>query len=262
MIVRERPDGTLILIAQTDHAKLSGQCAAHWGNKDFARPKPYEAVVRAAMFHDSGWYDYEASPTIAADSGKPLNFMQVTWSKPQRRAFVWAIDWMTRIDPYSGLLLSKHRTGLQRGRYGKMTSPKAFNTQNLPEDNEDFLERNEEAQAAQLHNYDEGEFWTNYQLLQTFDFISLFLCNKDAIDDVIEPVPTSYRGTTPPARLALKTVEATTVAVAPFPFDTDPLRVQLIRREIDRSAFPDAAAFREAYFKAVPVAIDFTLCSR
>src|SRR5215467_1636559 len=66
------------------------------------------------------------------------------WGKPQRRAFEWAIDWMTRIDPCSGLLLSKHRTGLQRGRYGKMTSPKAFNTQNLPEDNEDFLERNEE----------------------------------------------------------------------------------------------------------------------
>ena len=148
MIVRERADGSLILIGQTDHAKLSGQCAAHWGNKDFARPKPYEAVVRAAMFHDSGWYDYEASPTVAADTGKPLNFMQVMWGKPQRRAFEWAIDWMTRIDPYSGLLVSKHRTGLQRGRYGKMTSPKAFNTQNLPEDNEDFLERNEEAQAA------------------------------------------------------------------------------------------------------------------
>jgi len=90
MIVRERADGSLILIGQTDHAKLSGQCAAHWGNKNFARPKPYEAVVRAAMFHDSGWYDYEANPTVAIDTGKPLNFMQVTWGKPQRRAFEWA----------------------------------------------------------------------------------------------------------------------------------------------------------------------------
>jgi hypothetical protein len=260
MIVRERADGSLILIGQTDHAKLSGQCAAHWGNKDFARPKPYEAVVRAAMFHDSGWYDYEASPTVAADTGKPLNFMQVTWGKPQRRAFEWAIDWMTRIDPYSGLLLSKHRTGLQRGRYGKMTSPKAFNTQNLPDDNEDFLERNEEAQAAALRNYDEGEFWSNYQLLQTLDFISLFLCNKDVVDDYIEPVPTSYDGKTPPARLGLKTVEGTTIAVDPFPFDVNPLRVQLVRREIGHSVFPDPGAFREAYFKATPIAIDFMLC--
>jgi len=150
MIVREGADGELILIAQTDHAKVSGQCAAHWGNGTFARPEPNEAVVRAAMFHDSGWYDYEASPTIAPDTGRPLNFMQVPWGKPQRHAFEWAIEWMTRIDPYSGLLLSKHRTGLQRGRYGKVAHPKFFNTQNLPEDNENFLARNEEAQAAQL----------------------------------------------------------------------------------------------------------------
>src|SRR5271156_124909 len=133
MIVRERPDGSLILIGQTDHAKLSGQCAAHWGNDTFARPKPYEAVVRAAMFHDSGWYDYEASPSIASDTGKPLNFLQVTWAKPQRRAFEWAIDWMTRIDPYSGLLVSKHRTGLQRGRYEQGRSPEVFQYTKPPE---------------------------------------------------------------------------------------------------------------------------------
>jgi hypothetical protein len=59
----------------------------------------------------------------------------------------------------------------------------------------------------------------------------------------------------------LKTVAGTTIALDPFPFDIDPLRVQLVRREIDRSVFPDPAAFREAYFKAIPVAIDFTLRS-
>jgi hypothetical protein len=262
MIVRERPDGALLLICQTDHAKLSGQCAAHWGNKDFARPQPYEAVVRAAMFHDSGWYDYEASPSIAPDTGKPFNFMQVAWGKPQRRAFEWAIDWMSRIDPYSGLLLSKHRTGLQRGRYDKVAHPKFFNTQNLPEDNEDFLARNEEAQATALRNYDEGEFWTNYQLLQAFDLISLFLCNKDVVDDYIEPVPTSYDGHSRPVKMTLKTREANRIEIDPFPFDVDPLRVQLVRRELDRNSFPNPAAFREAYFKTVPQAAEFILCSR
>ena len=262
MIVREWQDGSLILIGQTDHAKLSGQCAAHWGNEDFARPRPYEAVVRAAMFHDSGWYDYEASPTIAPDTGRPLNFMQVAWGKPQRRAFEWAIDWMTSIDPYSGLLLSKHRTGLQRGRYDKVAHPKFFNAQNLPEDNEDFLARNEAAQADRLRNYDETEFWTNYQLLQAFDLISLFLCNKDAVDDYIEPVPTSYDGQSPPTRLTLKTIEDNKIEVDPFPFDLSPLRVQLVRRRLQQNSFPDPATFREAYFKATPEAVDFTLCAR
>ncbi len=262
MIVRERPSGSLILIAQTDHAKLSGQCAAHWGNGGFAQPRPHEAVVRAAMFHDSGWYDYEASPTIAQDTGKPLNFMQVPWGRPQRRAFEWAIDWMTRIDPYSGLLVSKHRTGLQRGRYDKVSHPKFFNTQNLPEDNEGFLEENEKTQAVQLRDYDEAEFWTNYQLLQAFDLISLFLCNKDVVDDYIEPVPTSYDGRSPPVQLALKTIEGDRIEVDPFPFDVNPLRMQLIRRELDRNAFPDPTAFRAAYFQAIPQAVDFTLCAK
>jgi hypothetical protein len=132
----------------------------------------------------------------------------------------------------------------------------------LPEDNEDFLARNEAAQAVSLRAYDEGEFWTNYQLLQAFDFISLFLCNKDIVDDVIEPVPTSYDGKSAAVTLRLKTIEGTTVAIDPFPFDVNPLRVQLIRRQVERSVFADPAAFREAYFKATPVAVDFMLCGQ
>jgi Protein of unknown function (DUF3891) len=262
MIVRDAPDGSLILIGQTDHAKLSGQCAAHWGNAKFATPRPYEAVVRAAMFHDSGWYDYEASPSVAPDTGRPLNFIQVAWGKPQRRAFEWAIDWMTRIDPYSGLLVGKHRTGLQRGRYDKVTHPKFFNAQNLPEDNEDFLARNEEVQAKQLRGYNEAEFWTNYQLLQAFDLISLFLCNKDGVDDYIEPVPTSYDGGSPAVKLSLKSVGADRIEVDPYPFDSDELRLHLVRRRLARTTFPDDAAFRDAYFKAVPETVDFVLCAR
>jgi hypothetical protein len=214
------------------------------------------------MFHDSGWYDYEASPSIAPDTGRPLNFLQVTWGKPQRRAFEWAIDWMTRIDPYSGLLVSKHRTGLQRGRYDKVTQPKMFNTQNLPDDNEDFLARNEAAQDAQLRHFDDSEFWTNYQLMQAFDFISLFICNKDTIDDYIEPVPTSYDSRTPPVKLSLKTIAPNKIAINPYPFDVDPLHVQLVRRRLDRATFPDEASFREAYFKAVPEAVDITFTGR
>ncbi|MGB7034177.1 MAG: DUF3891 family protein [Xanthobacteraceae bacterium] len=260
MIVRDAPDGSLLLICQTDHAKLSGQCAAHWGNDIFVRPRPYEAVVRAAMFHDSGWYDYEANPSVAAQTGRPLNFMQVAWSGPQRRAFEWAIDWMSRIDPYSGLLIGKHRTGLQRGRYGKVEHPKFYNASNLPEDNEDFLARNEEVQARELRRHDEAVFWTNYQLLQAFDLISLFICNNDQVDDYIEPVPTSY-GNSAFVKLALKSVGPNTISVDPYPFNVGELRVQLVRRRLSQTTFPDDAAFREAYFKAVPETVDVILCA-
>ena len=87
----------------------------------------------------------------------------------------------------------------------------------------------------------------------------LFLCNKEIVDDFIEPVPTSYDGTSPPVKLSLKTIEGTTLAVDPFPFDVNPLGVLLIRRQMDRSVFADPAAFREAYFKTMPRAVVFTL---
>ena len=35
----------LILALQIDHSRVAGYFAAHWGNKDFDRPKPYSSVV-------------------------------------------------------------------------------------------------------------------------------------------------------------------------------------------------------------------------
>jgi len=132
----------------------------------------------------------------------------------------------------------------------------------LPEDNEDFLARNEQAQATRLQHYDEAEFWKNYQLLQTFDLISLFLCNKDVVDDYIEPVPTSYDGGSSAVKLTLKSSGSDRIEVDPYPFDTDELRLQLIMRRLARTTFANDAAFREAYFKAIPEAVDFILCAR
>ncbi len=57
-------------------------------------------------------------------------------------------------------------------------------------------------------------------------------------------------------------MEGNRIEVDPFPFDTNPLRVQLIRRRIKQTTFADSAAFRAAYFRATPEAIDFTLCAR
>jgi hypothetical protein len=49
MIIQNQPDGSLIMIGQSDHSRLSGVFAAHWGNDSFKRPEPFESVVRAAM---------------------------------------------------------------------------------------------------------------------------------------------------------------------------------------------------------------------
>lgn len=251
MIVREEADGTLIMIAQTDHAKLSGQLAAHWGNARFERPRPWAPLIRAAAYHDSGWFGYETKPTIMEDTGKTRNFMQVPWGPEQRRTFQWAIDWMTEIDTYSGLMLSRHRTGLQRARYGVMKHPTFYNTVNIPDDNIDFLETNERRQQELLKNCDPDEFKVNYQLFQVWDLLSLELCIKDVLDSHIEPVPTSYsEDSSAWVKLGYVTLEPRTVEVTPYPFDLRPFNVHLVRRRLPIGKFSDQDTFQQIYYQA------------
>ena len=41
MGIREVGDGSTYVSTQGEHAELSAQCAAHWGNDRFARLRPY-----------------------------------------------------------------------------------------------------------------------------------------------------------------------------------------------------------------------------
>ena len=123
MIVRYESDGSIVMITQNDHAQLSGLFAAHWGNDAFEKPHPYESAVRAAMFHDRGWICYETGPRLNKDTGKTPNYREVPNDAQQLEAFEWAGDWLSSIDAYAGLLISKHRTGLWQSRYGVMRQP-------------------------------------------------------------------------------------------------------------------------------------------
>ena len=73
MIYRKLPDGQAMVLTQTDHSRLAGFLAAHWGNESFAQLQPYESVTRAATFHDFGWLRYETQPEIdpALDQARP-----------------------------------------------------------------------------------------------------------------------------------------------------------------------------------------------
>jgi hypothetical protein len=47
-------------------------------------------------------------------------------------------------------------------------------------------------------------------------------------------------------------LDATRVAFDPYPFDVRPLTLHIPYRQLDRLTFEDGAAFRRAYFQAVP----------
>jgi hypothetical protein len=248
MIVREERDGSLVLINQTDHAKISGFFAAHWGNRDFERPHPYEPAVRAALYHDAGWNRYETSPRSDPQTGSVPNFLQVPTDRAQLAAFQWAIDWLTEIDPYAGLLISKHRTGLWRGRYDAISHP-PFSNANLSPGVEAFVADNEAKQKEQERAFDARELRVNYQLLQFWDLLSLYFCMRPPVDQYIEPIPQTY-GQAQGTRVMLKVVSAHEVAIDPYPFDVPALPVDVIHRRLPRARFANEAEFRAAYYQA------------
>ena len=98
MIVRRQPNNELVLIGQTDHSRLVGQLAAHWGNENFETPDPYASIVRAATFHDYGWLRYETGPLINPDTGEPYQFLQLPLGSTQLESYQWSLDWLAGID--------------------------------------------------------------------------------------------------------------------------------------------------------------------
>lgn len=258
MIVREEPDGSLVLINQTDHAKISGVFAAHWGNGEFERPRPYEPAVRAAIYHDSGWNRYETGPRCDPTTGKVPNFLQVPSDRTQLVAYQRAIDWLTEIDPYAGLLINKHRTGLWRGRYDAISHPAFFGARHPNPDVENFVSENEALQKEQERSLDAHELWINYQLLQFWDLLSLYFCMRPPHDEYIEPVPQDYAGVKR-ARVTLKVLDGGKVAIDPYPFNVPSLEVSVLHRRLPTTTFPDNAAFRAAYYQALPQMMRFEL---
>jgi hypothetical protein len=258
MIVRKQDNGELLLIGQTDHSRLVGQLAAHWGNDRFATPRPYDSVARAAAFHDYGWLRYETQPIIN-DAGETPEFRQVPGGPQQLAAYQWCIDWMTSIDPYAGLIVGLHRTGLWRARYGTISHPEN-SIRKLAPDTEQFIATNEARQRDEEKSFDAVELRTNYHLLQVWDLLGLYFCCQDPYDDYIEPVPLAYDGKKDnTVRLSLHALGPRKVAFEPFPFAQRACEVQLAYRRLPAARFADLAEFRRAYFQARVEVMNFEL---
>ncbi len=232
MIVRYESDGSIVMIAQNDHAQLSGLFAAHWGNDTFERPRPYASLVRAAMFHDRGWIRYETGPQLNPETGKTPNYREVPNDRTQLEAFEWAGDWLSAIDPYAGLMITKHRSGLWQGRYGVITHPPAIKRGTLPPEIQAFIARSEAKQKVAAEKLDAKELAINYNLLQVWDMMSLYICSTEVLKpDRIEPVPVAYSASAGVA-LALTPLQSSTIALDPYPFCQPSLTPNVIFRRL------------------------------
>jgi len=256
MIVRYESDGGVVMITQNDHAKLAGFLAAHWGNAGFERPRPWVSTVRAAHYHDSGWFRYETNPVLI--EGKTPSYRQVPADAAQGAAHQSAIDMLYDVDPYTGLLVSKHRTGLMQSRYGVIAEPEQGAGRKLDAAAQDSIARAEAKQKAVEAGLDRGEVAVNYSLLQVWDLLSLYICsNERLMPYTIAPAPTRYAGGEG-ARLALTPVAPSRITIDPYPFDQPELDIGVLHRRLPQSGFRDADDFHTAYFAAAPQLASFT----
>jgi Protein of unknown function (DUF3891) len=256
MLVRDAGDAWQIVL-QTDHADLSGQLAAAWGGPGFARPEPFHSVVRAAARHDDGWAVWERCPRLAGD-GAPQSFFTVPAAV--HLAFYRAgVEVVQDEDPYAGLLVSMHMSGLYRQRYGVMPTPPREHDAETHALIDVFVAQEEARQDAlrQSLDCDEAQRWTNYALLQAFDVISLYFGLADVevgAPGACEGVPTADAAGAAgdPVRIAIEPLGPWRVRLDPYPFVEDATPLTLRRRLVRKRAWPDDDAFR-ADLDAAPV---------
>ena len=259
MIVRKPGNGELLLIGQTDHSRLAGQLAAHWGNRNFAVPDPYDSMARAATFHDYGWLRYETVPLLNPKNGEPYKFLELPIGAAQLDSYQWALDWLSGIDRYSGMIVNMHRTGLWQSRYNTITRPKGYVPRELTPEISEFIKRNENWQDRERQSFDNDSLWINYRLMQVWDIFALYFCCDDPYEEYIEPVPVSYSDK-PGVCLTLKPIGPARASCEPYPFDVRPLHVQLFCRRLPKTSYENVDEFRRAYFGAECDVCRFEIC--
>jgi hypothetical protein len=243
------------VVMQPDHAELSGQMAARWGNGEFAAPQPLASVHRASRRHDDGWAVWERSPQLDS-SGAPCNFIGV--HIPSHLAF-WRAGAaaVEEEDPYAGLLVSMHGAGIYRMRYGTQPEMKMAFAGEVKDLVDAFVAEQESSYDARRSTLgaDEREVRVNYRLLQVFDRLSLAFCMSDAEapgSATIASVPRDYDGSE--TALTIEAAGPFRATLDPYPFDGEEA-FTLRRRILPKGSWESGDAFRQALFAVEPEVI-------
>ena len=216
MIVRDAGSAWQVVL-QTDHADVSGACAREWADVG----AHHASLVIAAERHDDGWAVWEQSPMMDADTGRPLNFLDVP--VPAHLAFYRAgIAAVTDEDAYAGLLVSMHGAGIYRQRYGAQPELKLSRADEVEDLVEAFVAEQESSHPTRRDEVGvtDEDRWADYFRLQVYDRFSLFFCLKDLEAGESDDIG-GYR---------LEPIDPARVRMNPYPFRSDTVEFTLLRR--------------------------------
>jgi Protein of unknown function (DUF3891) len=256
MLVSRR-GGELVLVEQVEHGRACGELTAHWGNSRFERPEPFESVSLASALHDEGWREEDAKPLLDLEHGRPLSFIDAPIDE-HMALYARGVEAVTRRDPYAGLLVGMHWIGLYRARWGLDRAERSLTASQAAvalREEQRWIELKRGLWAPPVPRRDfEARLWTNYELLQAWDVLSLALClmpltpapddappvragatltklDQPSGDRTLAGVPL---GAADGERieLALRVVHDGAVTVDPYPFDVPTFDLQIAARAI------------------------------
>ncbi len=276
MMVSPYDDSRLLVVLQIDHSRVAGLLAAHWGNAEFAEPRPYTSVVLAAQEHDSGWWDWEIKPTLD-ERGEPIDYFGRDGMGVPRDIHCafdrHGIDRVAEQDPYAGLLVSMHLSGLNNQGFGVVTHMP--NRMHLPTVAE-FMRDQEQLRAQLLARLRQSpafaevstdeHVWVNYKLMEAFDRLAQFICNRYPLNSTARrggppnvlhdiPVAPGKQDTT----ITVDVQDEKRAIVRPYPFDVDVLEVPIPARLVPRRSYPSQEEFLRDYYKAPRTTMNYSL---
>ncbi len=267
-------------VSQPDHAAVSGYLAQHWGNGDFSGPgyyAPYPEperlraeTVLAIAEHDNGWREWEANPQLDPASGLPLDLSQMSQADGLER---WrlGVPRMRESHPYAALLISSHAYWLHAPRVGMESDTTFFHplfgnpdvwpgtTDEERRQARDFAGEQHILQELLIDRIRRQSPWEqaveswhlrpHTRLLQVADALSLHLCFGGADARAMPDIP--RKNWSDRVTLQVRPAGDRRVAIDPYPFDQDPLPVELLARVLQPGARPRGDF--PSWWRALPV---------
>ena len=277
MMVCPYDDSRLLLILQTDHSRIAGWLAAHWGNDRFARLRPYASMVLAAQEHDSGWWEWEIKPSVN-EQGYPSDYIgsikhlgQGVWLDLYRGV----IERLASRDPYAAYFVSMHGEALLTQGMGLLPSMPDYRNDPAVQN---FIAEQKAPRArwlAQLRTdpdliemIQDSHLWINFKLIEVFDQFAQFVCNrypfnsqarKNGPTNQLSNVPVPVADGAPDTTLTIDVQNESEAIVRPYPFDISPLPLSFEGRLLPNRSYTRQEHFLEDFYGAERIGIRYSL---
>lgn len=251
-----------LLVAHQDHARLAGEFAEVWGNRDFDPPTPRDDVITAVWRHDDAWADRDAQPRVTRD-GRPAAFSTELVGRytafeeidlaDYLRVRGQATEAVAADNPYAAILVSMHTLNLLTEQ-ADLTSLSPSNLElhrkfvELQRVRQQQLIRAVSKAAGRESAPSIGQRDLAFRFLQACDSLSLAAC-------VRYPRPMELRHRHPTRDGSSTTLQcvpqgADVYQVHPYPFAIDELTFRLPFRRVAKQNCTSDATLRSAYAQA------------